>query len=215
MNYNKNFQPKKKIKKPARKTVSFLESLKDLGSSLKTQAKDASLGMGQGTVNQIFGQPLNNIQNQTELKQKQPFSFKDYLRSQEQQTESKQRQQFEGRLRKEKLVFSSRNEEVKTQIKLIQEELKKLAKETQGLSQEIKNAVFNGVVEPGIYHFNFFERIRNLITLVRKQVFESRSWLSTLNHRKKHRQGFYWAQVKKSGTKYMLSQERYTVTQTG
>lgn len=209
------FKQKQKSKKKANKTVSFLESLKGLGSSVKNQSKDAVGGVGKGVVNQIFGQSGSLNNQRGELNQNQPFNFKDYLQSQERQIEARQKHQLENQLKREQLVFSRKDEQAKLQIKSIQEELKKLAQETQGLSQEVKKAVFNGVIEPGVYHFNFFDRIRNLIILMRKQVAESRSWLQTFNRRKKHRQGFYWAQSKKSGTKYMLSQERTLATQTG
>ena len=137
-----------------------------------------------------------------------------YLKSRERQAVSRERQKFEGRIREERLVFHRKQEEAKLQIKAVQEELKKLADASQGLSQEIKKATFTATVEPGTYHDNFFDRIRRLIQLARKKISESKSWLETFNHRAKKR-SHYWFNVKKSGTKFMLSQERYMSTQVG
>jgi len=208
------FKTKKKAKKPKQKTTNFIEALKDLGSSIKKQSKDATLGMGKSAADQLLGQGGQPQQQKGEIKPNQPFNFEDYLKSREREIEAQQKQRFEKRLRQERMVYHYKQEEAKIQVKSIQKELQKLAEETQGLSQEVKKAVFEGMVEPGTYHQNFLERIKTIIELARKKVAESRTWLHLFSKRKKQ-QGHYWAQVKKSGTKYMLSQERYMVTQTG
>lgn len=206
---------KPRNKKPASKTTNFIESLKDLGSSIKKQAQDATLGTGRGIIDQVLGPSKPSSDTQiNELKPQQPFNFEDFLKSREKQIESIQRQRYERRFREEKLVFYRKDEEAKVQIKAIQEELKQLAKATDGLSLEVKKAVLTETMSPGVYHFNFFERIRRIIELARKQVVESKSWLELFNHRRKQK-NFYWDQVKKSGTKFMLSGERYMATQSG
>ncbi len=211
--YNTHSKPKQ-FQRP----MNFIEALKDLGSSMKTQATDATLGTGKGVMDQLFGSPTPNnkpSQQSGELAQEKPFNFEDFLKSRERQTESIQRQRYERRLKDEKMVYSRKEEEVKMQIKSIQEELKKIAAETIGLSDEVKQAVFQGTVNPGIYHLNFFERLRSIIELARKQIAQSKTWMEAFNHRKKQQHAFYWSNVKKSGTKYMLSQERYMSTQAG
>ena len=114
------------------------------------------------------------------------------------------------------MVFYAKEEEAKQQIKAIQEELQQLAKATVGLNEEVKKAVFTVSTKAGVYHLNFFQRIKRLIELAKKKVAESKTWFEAFNQRKKRKQqGFYWAQVKKSGTKFMLSSERSVVTQKG
>lgn len=212
---NLNQKPKAK-KTTSSKATNFIEALKDLSSSVKKQAKDATLETGRGLVDQIFGAPKTSKQPQSgELTPDKPFNFEDFLKSRERQIEHAQKQRFEKRLREERVIFHHKEEEAKLQIKAIQEELKKLAQATQGLSQEVKKAVFTQTVEPGTYHLSFFNRIRRIIELARKQITESKTWFEAFNHRKKRKQAFYWSQVKKSGTKYMLSQERYMATQAG
>lgn len=207
---------KQKSKKTTTKATNFIEALKDLGSSVKRQAKDVTLGTSRGVVNQIFGTPRPPVEPQKgELSPDKPFNFEDFLKSRERQVAFREKQRYERRLREERMVYHRKEEEAKLQIKAIQEELKKLTEATKGLSQEVKKAVFTSVVEPGTYHLSFFDRIRRIIELARKQIAESKTWFETFNQRKKRKQSYYWFQVKKSGTKFMLSQERYMATQVG
>jgi hypothetical protein len=203
-----NHQQNKKTAKP----VNFIEALKGFSTPIKQQAKDVTVGTGRGVVNQIFGAPKQPQSG--EMTPDAPFNFEDYLKSKEKQIVQREQQKFQHRFEQERLVFHRKQEEAKLQIKAVQEELKKLAESTQGLSIEVEKATIQAVVEPGTYHENFFDRIRNLIALARKKLAESQSWLQIFNHRAKKR-SHYWGQVKKSGTKFMLSQERYTATQTG
>jgi len=204
-------QKQKKFQRPS----NFIEALKDLGSSIKKQTKDATWGTGKGMVDQILGAPKTPVKPESgELQPEQPFNFEDYLKSKEKQIAARERQRYGKRIQEERLVFHRKHEEAKLQIKAVQEELKKLADTSQELSVEIKKATFTATVEPGTYHENFFDRIRRLIQLARKRISESKSWLETFNQRAKKR-SHYWGQVKKSGTKFMLSQERYMSTQVG
>jgi hypothetical protein len=199
-------------KKTSGTPKNFIEALKDISTSVKQQTKDAAAGMGRTAIDQIT--KTQKIQS-GEVKPDKPFNFEDYLKSQERQTEQVQKQRYEKRLQQERMVFHRKEEEAKIKIKQIQDDLQKLAKETEGLSSEVKKAVFTTTVEAGTYHMNFFDRIKNLIELARKQIASSRTWFEAFNSRKKQKQGHYWGQVKKSGTKYMLSQERTRATQTG
>ena len=195
--FNQNSQKQKKTQG----STNFIEALKGFGSSFKQQAKDAAFG--------VPSKPQSG-----DLKAEQPFNFENYLKSRERQIESREKQKYERKIQEERLIFHHKQEEAKLQIKAVQEELKKLASATTGLSNEVKKAVFTAAVEPGTYHENFFDRIRNLIELARKKIVESKSWLETFNKRSKKR-SHYWFNVKKSGTKFMLSQERYMATQVG
>ncbi|MDZ7586919.1 MAG: DUF5660 family protein, partial [Patescibacteria group bacterium] len=96
----------------------------------------------------------------------------------------------------------------------LQTEIKALAKEQVGLMTEVDQASFQAVVNPGVYHQSFFERLLQLIKLARKKVADSRTWLSMQNHRCQKQSG-YWQSVKKSGTSFMLSGERTVSTQSG
>lgn len=196
--FNSSHQSKSSQK--TKKATNFIEALKDIGSSSKQQTKDL-----------VFGPKADRAQ---EDNKSENFNFEDYLKSKERQIASQEKQKYQRKIEEERLVFHRKQEEAKLQIKAVQNELKKLADTTQGLSQEVKKATLKAVVEPGTYHENFFDKIRKLIELARKKVAESKSWMETFNQRSK-RKSHYWGQVKKSGTKYMLSQERSIATRVG
>lgn len=209
-----NSKPKKKAS--SSKPSSFIEALKDFKSGVKQQAKDATLGVANSAFNQLTGAPRIPLQPESGdvAAENKQFNFAEFLKSREQLIKKQERFTYERRYREEKLVFSRKQEEVKLQIKAIQEELSKLANSTQGLSIEIKKAAFQAVVNPGAYHVSFFEKLRRTIQFVRKKLADSKTWLQTMNNRSK-KKSHYWHHVKKSGTKFMLSQERYMSTQVG
>jgi hypothetical protein len=111
-------------------------------------------------------------------------------------------------------VFSRAEEEIKAEIVKIQQELKKLAKELAQMDQGAQKAAEEELVNPGTYHLAFFEKLRSFLLQLRKKVAESENWLAISSQRKR-RQNYYWKGVNKSGTKFMLSQERYMSTQAG
>lgn len=117
-------------------------------------------------------------------------------------------------LSQERLLFLHQEEETKKQIKYIQEEIHMLAKTAGEFTKEVQVATFQAPASPGVYHKNFFYHLRSYIQTIRQQIEQSRHWLATTNSRTSKR-SYYWGQVGKSGTKFMLSQERYMVTSTG
>jgi len=198
-------------KKPQTKSHNFIETLKEIGSSIKDQAKEATLGAAKNAVDQITGTAEDSSSSPMS---EQSFDFEEFLKSREKQVEYIERKTAERKIEQERLVFNRKEEETQQQIKFLAEELKKLAKETEGLDLEVKKATEAAFVDPGAYHFSFLERIRRIIALARKQIAESRTWLQTWNDRAKKR-SHYWFNVKKSGTKFMLSGERSVATSKG
>lgn len=211
---DKRMDPKKKRKTRPIRGDSFLEALRDLGSGITDSAiHDLGEGMAESTASQITGRPKasgllsqNEVVNLTESQPSQEAT-RERIRRQFTQEHADLRRQ-------EKLIFTRKEQEVRLQIKALQGELGKLAASTEGLAQEVKLATIQATVEPGVYHLTFLQRLKELIQLFRKRIEESRSWLALANRRAKKR-SFYWAQAKKSGTKFMLSQERYMSTQAG
>jgi hypothetical protein len=114
----------------------------------------------------------------------------------------------------ERLIFSAQEKRVELQIKAVREELRRLAHSIAKIDKEVEIATKLQPVEPGIYYLNFFEKLRTFIKEMAQRLDESATWLMAFNKRAK-KQNFYWSQVKKSGTKFMLSQERYMATQVG
>ena len=146
-----------------------------------------------------------NIQRENALnkpQQTQETEWKDYLRGQRHQEVINTQ------------VFSREQEQVEQKIKEIQEELIKLAEEIVMLGSQIDRAIHENIVEPGTYHLNFLDSLKKYLIQLRKKTAESRDWLAVSQQRKQD-QNHYWGAVKKSGTSFMLSNERTTATQTG
>lgn len=119
------------------------------------------------------------------------------------------------RVRKEEKALNyDSKEQLTCQIRALQEELERISKATENLEKEVEIAAFQAPVEPGIYHLSFFEKLRQFIKVFRTRIEDSAAWLAAFNARSKKRNA-YWAQVSKSGTKFMLSGERYMATQAG
>lgn len=153
-------------------------------------------------------------QTQSSQTNAEAFNFEEFLNQQEKRIRQQERGRFEAIRREEQIIFSREKNQIKVQIETIQTQIKTLAKEQVGLMEEVDQAAFQAVVNPGVYHQSFFERLLHLIKLARKKVAESRTWLQLQNHRSQSRTG-YWQSVKTSGTSFMLSGERTVSTQAG
>lgn len=104
-------------------------------------------------------------------------------------------------------VYSAKDKQIAQKIEEIRQELKALAKQIVKYDQNITQAIAAQVVTPGTYHLTFFEHIREVIALIRKNVSEANSWLSVFKKRGAQKEGAFWANTKKGGTAYMLSEE--------
>jgi len=208
----------KKKKKTSQKPVNFIEALKDISQSSKKQAREASVGVAKTAMEQLAGRVQKPIDESGELKPGGSIDFEQLQQAQEQrekQIVKKERMRYQQRIERETLVFHEKQEQAKMQIASLQQELAKIASAAGNVSQEIKKATLKRAVEPGTYHENFFERIKRLLQRAKENIAKSGLWLKEFNRRGKKKGPFYWRQVKKSGTKYMLSQERYMATQVG
>jgi len=200
----------KKKKRPLRSN-NFLEALRDLGSGVVDSAvHDVAGGLAGSAFDQISGQKKSGDlrpDQSIELNQAAP---------QEPRIEKSPRQFQQEYLdirHQERVVYKQAEQETRLQISAVIEELKKLSLSTKKLAKEV-DVASHQVTEPGAYHLNFFERLRQTLIVLRKQIDNSATWLSAFNQRGKKR-SYYWGQVQKSGSKFMLSQERYMSTQAG
>ncbi len=201
----------KSKKKTGPKYQNFIEAFKDIGSSIgKAVTQDVIKGTAQNVADVLT---KGQTQSDTPASQEN-FNFQDYLNQQERKIRSQERAHFETVRREEKIIYSREQQQVKIQIETLQTQIKELGQEQVGLIKEVQQASFQAVVNPGVYHQNFFERLIHLIKIAKKKIAESRTWLHLHNHRAQKR-SYYWQNVKKSGTKFMLSHERYMSTQAG
>lgn len=102
---------------------------------------------------------------------------------------------------------------LKQQIEAVRMELKGIADSLKNLHQDVQKTINEIPVEPGVYHVNFFARLRSLLKILREQIDDSRTWLNLSTGRKK-KMG-YWGMLKKHGTTFGLSGERAIATQAG
>lgn len=201
----------KVIRKRAPGSDSFLEALRDLGGGVVDSVVHDVVG---GTAEEAFDQITGKKSG--ELKPNQSLRIDELARAEEIREKKAWdfQQDFLDIRKQEKLIWTRKERETQMQIAAILEELKKLAQATENLAKEVEVAAAEAPVDPGVYHLSFFERLRETIILFKKKIEESATWLAAINQKCKKR-NYYWAQVRKSGTKFLLSQERYMSTQAG
>lgn len=194
-------------KKPVKTQVndSILESLRSLGSGVgKTVTKDV---IGKGTsdaLKSLFGSVPQPTQG--EFRPNQPIDFS--------------RERYNPYIRRPETVVrpaAIKVEEtgIKEKIEAVRMELRSLAQAVKKLHAEVTNQIDQAPVDPGIYHLNFFERLKGILKILRQQVEDSRSWLALWTSRNSKKKMGYWGLYKKQGTKFGLSSERTSATQAG
>jgi len=214
---NQNQNPLFKTKKPKRfkKRSNFAEALLEIGGrTVKSFGKDFIADTADQAVKTFTntGTPPKSISG--EISPDQGIDIQDTLKQQEQLTRQEQQKLLRHKEVQEFGVYNREEEETQLQIKALQEDLKKLAQEMAQMASQVQKAIEEEVVHPGTYHVNFFERLRSFVLTLRKKVSESRNWMALSMQRKK-KKNYFWGQVKKSGTKFLLSQERYMSTSGG
>ncbi len=193
----------------------FVVALKSIGGQVVKSAKDdLIIPATQDFVNALAGGPgnLGRGSSGSEVSQNQ-----DYWKREQIDQEELERQQLR-RLRHQELtatpIYDRHSEEVKSQIEALRKELQALAKDLGSMASSTLKAIDEEVANPGTYHLNFFEKLRQFIILLRKQINDSQNWLE-LAYARKAAKSRYWGNVGKSGTKFMLSSERSVATSTG
>jgi len=129
-------------------------------------------------------------------------------RRREEEARAQEMLMAQRREEEERARFRAKQEQVVKQIEAIREAVLKIAEKTQNIGMEFEKAAFEAPVNPGTYHQSFFEKLKSALEVIKKRLDDSASWLHVYNKRKKNIP-FFWQQVQKSGTKYMLSSERY------
>ncbi len=202
-------------KSASRKTnpANFLEAFRELSRETISEAKTQITKIVASDIPQSFGLGSSS----GTLSPNESFSMDD-LRKAEQSGQQKAENKFDRELQQMRAEERSRllrqESANKEQLKALQAELKQLVKSAGELSSEVQVATMQATVNPGVYHKNFFAHLRSVIAALRHKVESSKNWLATSNSRAK-KQSYFWGSVKKSGTSFLLSSERYMVTSTG
>jgi len=198
--------------KKQRTSDPFLEAIRDLGNDTVYTLKDDLIKKG---TQDIFNSLSPFKQN---LPPSEPVHDVSEAFPRKTDLETRARvSNLEIIHREEKILFTREQKETQAQVNNLQEEIKKLAKSTAELASEVKEAEISAMQEAplmGTYHVNFFIRLRKLLSSLREQIHESSLWLASWN-KKAQKRNHYWNQFKKSGSKFLLSSDRYTATQAG
>lgn len=211
----KNFKPlnTKPAPRPAAKTKvnnSFAESMRDMGSSVVKSLKNDVI---KGTAQSIFDQLLGSAKTgqAPEIGQDGVSTDLDaFIHEREEQAAQQAKQQERSfhlhKAQETKVLFSYADESLKREIDGVRQELQMLVASMGKVEAQIEAAMMDNIVEGGVYHLNYFQKLKTWIKFMRKSLDDGAAWLQLSSSRKT--KGYFWIQADKSGTKYSMSSER-------
>ncbi|MEK7521410.1 MAG: DUF5660 family protein [Patescibacteria group bacterium] len=207
---------KPKAKHPNANRDSFIESFRDIGQGSFDSFRDNLIKeTPKDFVRQLLGLERAPISASGELKIGESLVIDQALEDEKQENKIVRAHVARARqLIQEAESYNSRQtQELKLQLKALVTEAEKVVKETAFLSQEIKIAVMQAPVEPGIYHITFFQNLLSFMRSFRKKIYEANLWLASAN--KRARKKTFWGQVQKGGAQRLLSSEDYSQRSAG
>ena len=158
--------------------ANFLEALRDLSQDVVSESKVQVKQVFTSDIPESFGFPSSGTLSPHE-------SFSPQIP--EQYSERGYGQHLQQLREQEQAQFRRNEAQMREQIIQIQNEIRKLASSMGEFAQEVQAATNQAVVNPGVYHKNFFNQLRSVIIMMRKRVNESKHWLSECNSRGKKR----------------------------
>jgi len=198
-----------------------IEAIRDVAKTTANMAKkDLVVGTARSITEQLFGKESSGIQEAVGIQALEQTKVTGDISPGESLELAKIKKREFGQKRAEefrqgeKRLSIYEEQEITRQVEEILAELKKIVKATKELENEFQQVVVETPPEKvGKYHLTFFNFLLKLVTVARKKINESATWLSLFASRKKERN--YWAMFKKKGTSFALSGERAVATSTG
>lgn len=189
--------------------ANLVEAIKDIGSST---AQSLSNDLVKETSNDFIRELLGikkAPKRSGDLIPGESLEFSEVFSGKANETEKYKKQIIlERNISQETSAYSEkRTNELRMQLKTIQEEVIKLAGSTQNLAKETQIAAMQVVVEPGEYHLTFFEKILEFIRSFRKKIDNASMWMNSSNKRAEKKN--YWSTYKKKGSSFLLSPDHY------
>lgn len=187
----------------------FVESVRDMGSSVVNSLKNDVV---KGTAQSIFDQLLGSAKTgqAPDLRAPDAGLYENWAQGREEQAADKARSEERSfQLHKQKesqVLFSFADEKVRKEIDGVRQELAMLVKTMGQVEKQIENAMMDNITDGGLYHLNYFQKLKTWIIFMRKSLEDSSAWLQLSSGRKG--KGYFWTQVGQSGTKYSMSSER-------
>lgn len=211
----KNFKPlnaKPMAKKTPKSTNnnSFVESMRDMGGSVvKSLTNDVVKGTAQSIFDQLLGSAQTGKMPTTPDQAINPDLEKYIAQREAQAAEEARLDERNIQMRKApetKVLFSYADQSLKREIDSVRQELQMLVSTMGKVEKEIEVAMMTNIVEGGVYHLNYFHKLKEWIKFMRKSLEDGSAWLQMTSNRKS--KGYYWTQEAKSGSKYSMSSER-------
>lgn len=191
-------KPNQKRPNPLLVSDNVLETVRGLGSSVgKTLQRDVAGQIPNDMLRDLFdaGQPSGELRPDEAL-EVQP-------------TEQKVRPTPKNILQP---FADADKQQTQQSLSAVREQLKSIAAQTK--NPEVQKAVIEQpVVDPGIYHKNFFEQLLANVRALGQNPEDGLTAFKIAGTRRK--QMGYWGAFKKHGTSFGLSNERTVATQAG
>lgn len=198
------------------KTKNVLEAINEIGSSVVNTAKNETKAVSDEFFRQLLGQQKKSQEKRSaDLSAGSAVNMSEVMSGKDQQNKKLQEQMyFERRLfSEERQETQKKLQELRLRLQAIQTEAAKMIASTASLSQEVRNAVLSGVVDPSEYQINFFENIIKLISDFRKKIDGAVVWMQGQSKRAEKKN--YWSQYKKKGASFLLSPDHYVQRSAG
>jgi hypothetical protein len=204
-----NSKPQPKKSTPSHRSDNFVESVRDMGSSVVNSLKNDVV---KGTAQSIFDQLLGSTKTGQAPDTQNPdmSGLEEMIHAREQAAADEARSSehaFQQHRQKEsQVLFSFADEKVRKEIEGVRQELSMLVSTMGQVETQIEQAMMDNIVDGGLYHLNYFQKLKTWIVFMRKSLEDASAWLQMSGGRKS--KGYFWTQTAKSGTKYSMSQER-------
>jgi len=210
----KNFKPlnaRPAAKSASKKNVnnSFTESMRDMGGSvMKSLTNDVVKGTAQSIFDQLLGSARTG--QAPDMNQGNPTDLSAFIAEREQQAAEQARSQERSfhvhKAQENQLLYSHADESLRKEIDGVRQELQMLVASMGKVEQQIEQAMLDNIVDGGLYHLNYFQKLKTWIRFMRKSLEDGGAWLQMSSSRKS--KGYFWTQEAKSGNKYSQSSER-------
>jgi hypothetical protein len=189
-----------------------LEFLKDVVKSTPNEMKKEATAISEDFLKGILGidSPIKKDKYSVEIPPGEAVNMSEVRSGKYEDLQKARKQAFFERtlLQEEKALVEKRSNELRLQLKALQEEVSILAKQTRDLGLETEIAIAQSPPDPGIYHVRFLEKLLEFIKSFRKKIEEGYIWLHMLNNRSR-KKNLWLANFKKKGSSYLLSSEHY------
>jgi len=191
-----------------------LETLNNIGKDTVGQLTNEAGNIATDFVDQLFGINIKGASG--EIRPGGSVSMKEIMEAKASgKAEAKKEVFFERTLiEQEKVMVEKRSNELKMQLKVLQEELIITSSRVGKFAKETQIAAMQATVEPGMYHVIFFQKLLEYIKSFKTKIESATNWLHSSNKRaaKKNAWGNNY---KKHGAKYLLSEEHYIARSSG